>query len=257
MIWSTTKKAEITDPLLKRLSKISDGYNEKDENYKFKSLFYNYKGSTNPSKPIAVQQNEWDTALGSVPSEFHVPSYVLGFKGLETRRAQQKKVITSMQNKIAYIRCKIAMQQEKANQMESTFETLQKNSQEINHLLLQRLKKDEVEFLRGRQLCSEERNLLAEVEQLQQSINKPNQYVSKLNTLRLRATLMKDVHSTQTNSQLSIQNPEKLQEFLSIEMKAINTLSDQLKSIKKSVAAIENMMKKEVLDQNSVEPKSG
>ena len=240
-----------SDPLLQRLYRIRDAYDQKRPTYRFSAIFYNVKGkgttfggsAFSKKNPDCLTPYEWNQAKADAPDQNFEASVIVGFQQLEERQNSQAVVVDAMEkklkNQIGYI------QQLKTIYDESLIHKIheaEQNQREIHRRLIHQLQVDEVKALQTFQFSLEEHQILDRLEKLNEEIQKPNQYVAALNTLGLHAALQRDSSAGGSEPIVRDEELEPAEGILRSNNDAIAALTEVMRELERSISAMERAL---------------
>jgi len=244
------KTGKIDDPLLQRLHRLRDSYDESKTTYRFGAVVYNTKTqsstglSSSNSKPGSLTDEEWQKAQANSPDPNKFSPFLMcGFPAIEARQSAQVDIVNLMKSKLDDMASKI-------NELSSSFQMLvsskiqsiTERNHHISNSLMQVLETEEVNSLSSFQFSREEHELLDRLEKMQEEIHKPNKFISALNTLSVKAKFMRDSAKSYNVMSINSQISTKSTEILRSNTKAIESLSHQIENLKESVKILEKTL---------------
>jgi len=241
-----------SDPLQQRLDNIKSSLDKQSTNYRFQTVVYNY-GSSNARNPPTMTADDWAQAQADAPDTTMFPFVVCGFDGLKNRMAEQNQIIELMKKKLQSMNSAIKAIKEKSNEFQQ--EIIPKvfmRKQTILPMLIDILEKEEVHSLSGYQFSREEHELLDRIEKLKEDVNRPNRYVAALNTLTLKANLLKDMSFKGSSSRRFIEDLDAEMVSSGEEIMKINndSISVMIKDLKR-IAHVTHVLEKVVAGKDN------
>lgn len=231
------------DPLMARLYKIKNSYDPEHQSYRFHAAFYNTKGGTvaTAKKPNCITDQEWNQLMASTPDPNQIPHVVRGFGELKSRVEAQNKVVEQMKTKLKSMQAKI---EEMRNRYNVDFTAIMREITEdnisISEQLMEVLQDKETSALKSYPFSAQEHELLDRLERLAEEVNKPNKFVSALNTLDLKSKLMMESMAFQPKIELEEEYITKATDILEVNNEALESLINLTKRIEKATANYES-----------------
>lgn len=226
------------NPLLRRLAAITKAYDQKSPN-QFTALVYSIqKKQTQISKPVQIDDDEWDTVMRRAPTEVVeqgrgttpqtddvVPIPLFGFKQLKDWEDKQKQLVDrleatlkAMQNEIAEIRKK---------ELQEFEETLGKLAEEVQKKVMTLISKKKGTSMAP--LSKKENEMYEELQKIDEDCRR---FKSELKVLTDRAEFIKKIDGSSGTAQETPEIP-KLGEVI-----------DVVKSTNRALEGLEEILKK-------------
>lgn len=257
---------EHSDPYLERLQKIIDAYDEKKPDYRFYTVVYSSAPAPKAKASVFGAKTGFGAKPGGTTSAFgnktqpfistqEWESYKKlageGFQPEVLKKNDLAKRKTSQTNTIALMKKKIEKMKDDLKEIEDSYRktkeggisNLIKNNQEIIELLMKVVFKKEINALKDQQFCKEEQELLDKLEIINANINKPNQYESQMNKIKLLSRFLADSKkSTAQTLKLSDDTKKDICAVLESNNKSIQAMTEVIKTIQNFCSVQEKLL---------------
>ncbi|OHS96072.1 hypothetical protein TRFO_37832 [Tritrichomonas foetus] len=238
------------DPLYQRLYKIRDAYDTKADTYRFWSVVQNVSAggtSVAAQPPKYIDPKEWAKAkqYPIISKDSTSPAQLSGFKELQDRFEQQKKIVDKMTAKLDVLKKRIAgLRIQYDERFISLIQDISANSYKISEKLMEVLKSKEIAALPDLPFSPEEHQLFDRLQKLEKEIYKPNQYVSALNALNLKSTMIRESGAYYPDIELTEQT-DATELIIQSNHEAIESLVNIISKMNKQTNVLEKTMKEE------------
>jgi len=231
---------------MKRIEAIAEQINPSSPFYRFRFAFYNRVSddTANYRKPENMSDQMFRDAMAKNPDKRSmVPVLAQGFDDLKKRRENQTAQRKAQEEKIQIITSHIEdrlieqqLFQDKLNEYRLTLAT---NLKRILHIL------SRLEYLRRKSqpLNRNEEHLISQLERMKEELNRPGQYMTRLNELLSTAKIQSDIEANEILS-LDEESITKIQDILSDFVVALSSI---IKDINEDVKAL-NIIEKSFYD---------
>lgn len=226
------------NPLIQRINELKAAYDTSSPNCRFVQIVYD---ALSKSPNLNLAADVVNLAKQSNPDpKLYQPAVIAGFEGIVARQNSQKEIINHMKNKLYTMQEKIInLNKDFKELLASRIQSITEKNNEIQTMLMSVLEKSEVKALSGFQLSREEQELLDELQKIQEEVDKPNQYVAALNTLSLKAKLVKDSLIVPPTYNLDAATIQKAETILRASNMGISSMIKHTKTIDKQIKYIE------------------
>ena len=260
----TQQSQQPTDPFVSRLNDIINSYSDKSDKYKFYWVFLNSKQQTtvtkttttgfgankmgtqgNKPKPKPFISDEiWNSAC-ALAGDDKEPTLVTGFDQLKNRREGHKKILEKMDAKLKQFQSRISDIQSKFNDIQVVISTdISINNQKIFKSLIDTVSFEELKSLQTVPFSHEEQDLFDKLESIQSNIQKPNQYHSQMNKVKLLSKLIQDQGGRSTSTfEVPPEKIGAISEILDNYTQSIKEMTEVIKGIQNFVKAQEKLLK--------------
>jgi hypothetical protein len=240
----------VSDPILQRLYKIRDSYDDKSTSYRFLALVCNTKGGSAlggaAGKPASLTDQEWAEASASVLNpDTMAPAALTGFDKLDERSSSQVAICERMRSKLQELKGKIDDVHKGFRDIAmSRLEKLQANNNMINRQLMELTRIREVNGLKTVPFSADEAGLLGDLEKLQRDLEKPNKYVAALNALTLNRKFMRETLAEPPEIVLKETTRKRAEKVLEKNSEALTALISLVKDLNRQLAAMDTAIKR-------------
>ena len=230
----------VRDPIVLRLRRIRDAYDEKSTSYRFQVIVYNTKkpsGSgfgTQSTTPECVKPEDWTMAKNAAPSDKVEPHVLKGFKELKERAEAQQEIASKMRNKLDSMKGRLEVLKRKLKtEVGDKIAKIQEKERVLKQLQMEVCELKDVNAFKGVPFNSEEEDLMKKLESLESEIERPNSFTAKLNMLGTRSKLVKERMVTEPELVLTDDAVKKIQDVLEMHTKALMALTTVVKTVDK------------------------
>ena len=188
------------------------------------------------SSRAAARKNQ---AVKSAPEE-RTPVLLKGFEDLNNRIDNQTSFAEILESSLKTIQARIDIIQNKLDgDFKNKMNLVQKNSNEISKELMCVLKNKELQAVTDLPFTKEESDLYHKIFQINEEMNQPNKYKAALNTLKLKAKMLKDSKVYHPMINFSENNKIHIVEVLKTNTEAIKSLSKASSQMYREITSIE------------------
>lgn len=256
---NNNKPSKPPDPLMQRLENIQKAYNSAESIFRFHTIALNSKAGSGGSstgsafggsfgggssfggggKQQGCSEEEWKQAVKSAPEE-RAPVLLKGFDDLNSRIDNQTNFAGILESSLKTIQARINIIQGKLDSdFKNKMNLIQTNSNKISKELMYVLKNKELQAVADLPFTKEESDLYHKVFRIKEEMNQPNKYKAALNTLKLKAKMLKDSKVYHPTISFSDNNKIHIVDVLKTNTEAIKSLSKASSQMDKEMASIE------------------
>ncbi|EAY13059.1 hypothetical protein TVAG_212410 [Trichomonas vaginalis G3] len=236
--------AKPQNPIINRINALKQAYDTSSSQCKFIAIVYDAAGPSNKNSKVNLEPDIKQIADACNPDpKLYVTSIIVGYEGITSRVNVQKEMISKMQEKLQSMKNKIQeLNDDFKSLLSNRIQSITEKNNEIQQMLMSVLENTEVKALSGFQLSREEQELLDELQKMQEEVNKPNQYIAALNTLSLKAKLVRDSLIVPPSYNLDASTIQKAETVLKANNTGLESISKYIKTVDRQLKFMEAAM---------------